>query len=166
MESTPWLTKEAINFLEQVIKCRPDLKILEFGSGGSTIWFAQRTQFLVSIEHNPQWYEKVKKEVLELGFKLVDLRLIEHDYYNVCDEFPDQYFDFILVDGRHRKKCISKGIRILKSGGILMLDDAQRAWYQSINNLLIGWESHKTQEEDSNPNSNTGITQTNWWIKP
>jgi putative heme iron utilization protein len=45
----PWLTKEAILLLERLL--RPDDIGLEFGSGRSTIWFAERVEKLISIEH-------------------------------------------------------------------------------------------------------------------
>ena len=38
----PWLTYGAVIALEEVIK--PDFKILEFGSGGSTFFFANNAE--------------------------------------------------------------------------------------------------------------------------
>ena len=52
----PWLTEGAIEFLEQYLTEHPSAKILEFGTGASTIWFAKRTPNLYSIEHDPSWF--------------------------------------------------------------------------------------------------------------
>ena len=38
-------------------------KVLEWGSGLSTPQIAERVAFLVSIEHNAEWYEKIKKNM-------------------------------------------------------------------------------------------------------
>ena len=55
----PWLTEEAIIFLEEFIEENPSAKILEFGSGASTIWFAKKNVELFSVEHNPDWYNLI-----------------------------------------------------------------------------------------------------------
>src|SRR5438874_13577508 len=44
----PWLGFRAIKHLDRLIK--PDWRVLEFGSGMSTIWFARRCATLVSIK--------------------------------------------------------------------------------------------------------------------
>ena len=55
----PWLTQGAINFLEVFLEQHPSAKILEFGSGASTIWFAKKNVRLYSVEHDIEWYEKI-----------------------------------------------------------------------------------------------------------
>ncbi|MFA6264032.1 MAG: class I SAM-dependent methyltransferase [Candidatus Babeliales bacterium] len=165
----PWLTEEAINFLELFLQNKRDAKILEFGSGASTIWFAQRTKNLVSIEHNAHWFktvlDKLKADKTVINVKL---SLKKRPYHTACDAFPDETFDLILVDGRNRKLCIINSLRILKRGGILMLDNAERSYYQCvINEYLKNWKVYKTIQKTPDacgfcyPN-----WQTNWWIKP
>ncbi len=39
-------------------------------------------------------------------------------------------FDCVLVDGRARNFCLQAGWKLLRSGGLLILHDAQRAEYQ------------------------------------
>ena len=46
----PWLTREAVDFLASWLQ--PSDHGLEWGSGRSTVWLAQRVSRLVSIEHN------------------------------------------------------------------------------------------------------------------
>lgn len=57
----PWLTRDAIELLEQLIK--PTDVLLEFGSGRSTIWFAQRCRRVISIEHHPHWHKNVSEQL-------------------------------------------------------------------------------------------------------
>ena len=50
----PWLTPAAVQFLKGYLKASD--QGLEFGSGGSTIWFAKRIDSLTSIEQKvPIW---------------------------------------------------------------------------------------------------------------
>ena len=47
----------------------------------------------------------------------------KREYSTVMSE--DQHgFDLILVDGSYRSKCISSATKLLKSGGILYLDNS------------------------------------------
>src|SRR4051812_40445225 len=53
----PWFSYAAIDFLETFL--RPHMTVCEYGSGGSTIFFAKRTKSVVSIESDPKWHELV-----------------------------------------------------------------------------------------------------------
>jgi hypothetical protein len=58
----PWFTYPAIRFLQGIV--RPDLRVLEYGTGNSTLWWAQRVQQVVSVEHDPAWAARVRKAAL------------------------------------------------------------------------------------------------------
>lgn len=115
------------------------LNILEWGSGGSTIYF---TDFLdrngidytwTSIEHNYEWYTKVfhsLKDKKNVAVYFFDLKDKEYEYINLPLQLGKK-FDFILVDGRKRKECLIKAKELLDSDGIVMLHDAQRSRYHS-----------------------------------
>lgn len=122
----PWLTRQAISILETCLK--PSDTGLEWGSGRSTVRFARRISKLVSIENDPAWYSRVQGMVSMLPN--VDLRLLPEQaaYVGVTDEFPDRSFDFILVDGMlARDECAHRALRLLRPGGLLVLDNAN--WY-------------------------------------
>ena len=57
VRSEPWLTEGAIDFLSHFV--RPGFRVLETGSGASTLWFAKRAKSVVSIEDDPDWYAAV-----------------------------------------------------------------------------------------------------------
>jgi len=168
MRPIPWVTHQAVLFLEKFMNEHPHAKVLEFGSGSSTLWFAKRTKNLVSIEHALVWYEKLSEMLADdPAHHPIDYRLLARPYWTVCEEFEDETFDLILVDGRNRSGCIKHSIRILKRGGILMIDNAERHWYQKALRLLNGWKNIKTVQRE--PDS-CGFTypnwQTHWYIKP
>lgn len=166
---SPWLTEDAIKFLEGYLS--KEITMLEFGSGKSTVWFFDRVKSIISIEHNQTWYDWVKEQRPQ-----ADVRLLQPpQYYEICNQFPTEYFDLIVIDGKNdtRVKCAENSIRILKRGGILLLDNAERAFYRPVINrsvddskildLTDGWELHFTNER---PVSQHGNWYTVWWEKP
>ena len=46
---------------EQYIKGKN--RVLEWGSGGSTLYFPQIVNHYVSIEHDYSWYDKIKSDI-------------------------------------------------------------------------------------------------------
>ena len=90
----PWLGYRAINYLDQLIQ--PDWKMLEWGSGMSTLWFAKRVHDITSIEDYQPWYEKVRSTLNNV--KNVDYQFKSGNDYFSLDQYPDETFDFILID--------------------------------------------------------------------
>jgi hypothetical protein len=80
----PWLTKNAIWCLRQLL--RPSDIGLEFGSGRSTVWFAQRTAYLTSVESDSGWWLRVKTAIEKKSLRNVNLRL--HDVSGVPRTMP------------------------------------------------------------------------------
>jgi hypothetical protein len=135
-------------------------RLLEWGSGGSTVDFLKRyasIERLVSIEHHPLWFEKVKAAVSDprLAYFLKEgaseepkpeffglytakraawRRRAETDRSIFKDyvEHPATLgltFDCIFVDGRARNFCIETGWDLLDRGGLMIIHDAQRDIY-------------------------------------
>jgi predicted O-methyltransferase YrrM len=111
----------------------------EWGSGGSTLWFARHCRFLISIEHSAVWHSYVLRKLTSGSLRNVDYRYIslDHDeslptqaeysqtpgYVAEIDKFPDDYFDFCLVDGHYRQACVRAAMPKIKRGGFLIIDD-------------------------------------------
>ncbi len=163
----PWLTEKAIAYLEKYLTQNPDAVILEFGSGASTLWFAERTPNLYSIEHNEEYYHIVNGTLKEQKYHDVHYTLHPLPYYCLCETLPDEFFDLILVDGRNRKGCIAHSLSKLKPGGILMLDNAERKQYHAVFPLMQSWKYIST--EQTGPDK-FGFWysgwKTDWWQKP
>lgn len=130
----PWLTRAGNDFLSNYLQ--PQDIGLEFGSGRSTVWLARRVCSLVSIEHDEGWFKQVQSRLLAPGLAPVDYRRLLVDGLNsadagkrisalMADLLPAQ-FDFVVVDGVWRDHCTQHAVRLLKPGGILILDNANR----------------------------------------
>jgi predicted O-methyltransferase YrrM len=128
----PWLTRQAVEILDDRLK--PGDVGLEWGSGRSTIWFAQRVTHLTSIEHNDSWYNRVKNVLSDEDVENVELLLAPLDtkgreqpeYVRVAAKQRKASLDFILVDGRLRGQCTELALQLIKLGGMLIIDDAAR----------------------------------------
>lgn len=123
----PWLTPQAVRFLEGWLQ--PTDKMLEFGSGRSTLWFADRVDTIVSVEHQSEWYDRVQEMIRQQGRQNVIYlkKALEGDpseYPLVARQFEDNNLDVVLVDGRLRDICTMESIGKLKPGGLLVLDNA------------------------------------------
>jgi predicted O-methyltransferase YrrM len=137
----PWLSPQAIQVLSESLT-RTDVG-LEFGSGRSTLWLAQRVGFLTSIEHNPEWHRRISNRARQAGFTNLTCLLAAKEgedspkngvrnatpnpaYARTAERFADGSLDFILVDGIYRDACANASLSKLRDGGLLILDDAHR----------------------------------------
>jgi predicted O-methyltransferase YrrM len=128
----PWLTRQAVEILED--KLKPTDVGLEWGSGRSTLWFAQRISHLTSIEHNDHWYKRIKKMLSDKDIENVELLYApleaksesQPNYIRAAAELPKASLDFVLVDGRLRDQCTELAMDLIKPGGMLIIDDAAR----------------------------------------
>lgn len=135
-----WLTPVANEILNTSL-CKLDVG-LEFGSGNSTLWFAKRVGELYSVEHQTNWYQKVKQSLEEAGFDHVHYHLHPRDadddpdrsgYVRIADTFEKESLDFVLVDGIYRAHCARAVLEKIRPGGLLILDNI---------NLYIPCDSH------------------------
>jgi predicted O-methyltransferase YrrM len=130
----PWITAQAIASLTSLL--RPTDRGLEYGSGRSTIWLAQRTAHLSSIETSVAWYSNVAESINRHGLAgKVDLHLVNADEDNSTDPGRDAYLsfvdstkplDYVVVDAIYRGMCACKAAYALRPGGLLIVDNIER----------------------------------------
>ena len=153
----PWLVFGSISFLEGWLK--KEMRVFEYGSGGSTLYLAERVASIVSVEHDSQWYEHAEEQINRSGFTNIQYFLLAPQaaannasmectnpenyvscfteykgkefsaYARFIDGYPDESFDLVIVDGRVRHSCIVHAMQKVKKQGILLLDNADRSYY-------------------------------------
>src|SRR5450432_974123 len=156
-DQSPWISFAAIGFLKKIV--RQDMRVFEYGSGGSTMFWISSVQEVISVEHDLSWYTNMKKKLDEQPLRHYQYILAEpapdprfrekrfenpddyisrdpgytgknfEQYAKSIDPFPDNYFDIIIVDGRSRPSCIQHGIPKLKKNGWLIIDNTERKYY-------------------------------------
>lgn len=122
----PWLTYGAVIALERLVN--KDMKVLEFGSGGSTIFWSKHCKSVISFETDPVWYKKVKKLTKDSN---VDLILGDQEQIlESVAKLPDNSFDMVLVDSAPSKNrrwlFANAAAKKLKMGGYLIADNYGR----------------------------------------
>lgn len=122
-QDLPWMVKSANDFL--IKNLRKDMIVLEFGSGRSTQFVSKRVNKVFSREHNEEWFNIVKEQIK-------DISNINYSFYNDLSKYADtsdikdNSLDLVIVDGRNRVNCLLNSVSKLKSGGALVLDNAER----------------------------------------
>jgi hypothetical protein len=126
----PQMDRREIRMIEGML--RPTDIMLEWGCGGSTYRFSKRVHAYYSIEHDPAWYEKMRRVLEKAGRTnvrqaLVPPSLPETDPPNYARSSEERYaqfreyidhvatlgvprFDRVLIDGRSRPEC---AVRVL-----------------------------------------------------
>jgi len=171
-DSRPWLVYDAIKSLDRIAWDK--LRICEYGVGGSTLYFAQRAAQLISIEHNEHWADELKSRMENSALADWKLHVIPprankeshgwnpgdpdayvsgmpeytgqsfKEYVCAIDNYPDDYFDLVQVDGRSRPGCVKHAAPKVKPGGWIVLDDSERERYRDAHSRLaqLGWHKH------------------------
>jgi len=185
LRDVPWLTEGAISFLREFIVKNPLPKVLEFGSGASTLWFDKLSSIVISIEHNQEWFNIINPLVSEktkiIFHKANNIKnpggqnniwldytdFIDDDYSIEARKFPNDYFDIILIDGRNRVLCCQEARQKLKSKGLIVLDNSERNAYKECFNLCIDFKIfHFVQEKPDLYGSFCKGWTTTIWVKP
>gem|GEM_PF-1263690 len=110
----PWSNYHFIDYLKKNLTKNDS--VLEFGCGGSTVFFSKLVGAITSIEHNKKWVSEVKRRV---GGNCRVLLKSETNYLDISGKY-----DIIFIDGIRRLDCTKKSLSLLKKGGKIIIDDA------------------------------------------
>lgn len=150
---SPWITFDALRWLDA--RLAPEMRVFEWGSGGSTIFFSARVREVVSVEHDPSWHALVAERLAALGRRNVELLLVPPEpvepaagpgarrvrfrssdpayagfsferYARAIEGYPDERFDVIVVDGRARVGCLELALAKVRPGGAIVVDNSER----------------------------------------
>lgn len=119
-EPTPWFTYSAIHFLNSIDL--QGMRVFEYGSGFSTLYFMNRLAHVTSVEDNQFWKSKIES----LSKSTTNNQILFRegsDYVNAPLTFGGK-FDLIIVDGSFREECVKVAIKALSGDGIIILDNS------------------------------------------
>ena len=145
----PWWTYDAINEIEAFLLTRPNARVLEFGSGASTVWLSRRAGFVKSIEHDQDWYNLVSQRVqpfsnVEIVLKKPEVAKPDGKYTSAKGGFEGlsfrnyvcevknctELYDLIIIDGRARIDCLDVAKLYLVDEGVILFDNTFRKRYR------------------------------------
>lgn len=103
----PWLTPPAVLRLASIIEGK-NYRTVEFGTGGSTIFFAKRCREVISFDSNANYVKEVRKKLTELGLDNVQHRLVtdRESYFKSIGELSGT-FDCALIDTKF-SDCLTR----------------------------------------------------------
>lgn len=119
---TPWYTYPAISFLSA--KSYAGRRVLEWGAGQSTLWWASRAESVFAVESDLSWYRHLQPLVPSN----VTLKFADVDVGDIARDLTVSYFDLVVVDGLDRLKCAMESIRLLSDNGAIILDNSEGYW--------------------------------------
>ena len=124
----PWVTYSFISYIEN--RLNKSMNIFEFGSGNSTLYYAEKVNHVISVEHDKNWFEKLLENIPE-NVQLIHCELQYGGDYCKTIVSTDSKYSMIIVDGRDRVNCILNSTSSLSQDGVLILDDSEREEYQN-----------------------------------
>lgn len=145
----PWWTFAASTEVSSFLAQRPNARVFEWGSGSSTVWLAQRSESVTSIESDAGWAQRVSAAVPEhvaivtppvpkatrstrtrskrWGYRSLDFT----SYVSAIDSVPGD-FDLIVIDGRAREACFKRALARLANSGLIVFDNTNRQRYRRV----------------------------------
>lgn len=112
----------------------PEFNIIEFGTGGSTVFFADRAKSVKSFDYDEIWTEKVRQKLN--GRNNVELICGDREkFIGLLQKEPDNYYDLALIDIGAVKETLKDRITYarlvtpkIKTGRYIVVDNYER-WY-------------------------------------
>ena len=189
-DQRPWLTYPAIDWLEQWPL--ENAKVFEWGCGGSTLYFLNRDATVTSVEHVSDWADAVQSKAREIKRDRLEIRCrslpdseqavsspeiskptisspTASSYESAIEDYADDSFDLILIDGRRRIACLRSAIPKVAPGGVIILDNADRERYSQVVNKLSGSELANWSElrfPGPTPYFWDSMSETCIWMRP
>lgn len=160
----PWWTFEAADAVAAFLRDRPGARVFEWGSGASTVWLGARSGEVTSVEHDAEWASRMRA-VLPSNASLVvheptpaaagavtsskaGLEGLDFAAYVDAIDAVGGDLDLIVIDGRAREACLDRAVGRLAPGGLVVLDNVERARYRGAlarhPGLMVRWTRGRT----------------------
>ena len=129
-QAVPWFTYGAVDFADQNVS--PISKVLELGGGGSTRYWLERGNEVVTVESSSRWVEQMKDNLSDeyKNWTCVHLPSISPETLTVL---ADEKFDVIVNDfnGGERGAVALWMLEHLQDDGLIIWDNTDRTNYKS-----------------------------------
>lgn len=123
----PWVTYSFIDFISR--RLNKKLSVFEFGSGNSTLFYANYAGSVVSVEHDKNWFDKISGDKPD-NSEMIYCELVRDGDYCRTPLRIGKKFDIVIVDGRDRVNCCKQAVNAINEGGVIVLDDSERDFYR------------------------------------
>lgn len=128
------------------------------------MFLSKRTGRLISVEHDPVWFDSVSNKLVteqicncdlihkapkHVGKKISTSSQLSYascreeyrglsfeNYVRCIDDFEDRKFDLVMIDGRARAACVAHAIKKIRPGGHILFDDSEREEFEAALSIL------------------------------
>ena len=126
----PLLTYPFMDFIES--HDVSDFNLIEFGSGNSTLYFEKKFNKVISFETNNQWYDKIKKQLKNTEYNLIESENLEEGNYFIDINHNK---NFALIDAACNRYKVTKNLLKKIKPNYIILDNSE--WYRNTANLIV-----------------------------
>lgn len=184
-QTYPWFSFPSIKFIENLLT--PEMRVFEYGSGYSTLWWAKRVADVISVERSREWLDEVEsavsnhhcnnvrlahfsqfvpgtEEQIRAVQSAASLPALVHAYSALAAGFSPPY-DVVVVDDIFRNEVVAAVTSTIKPGGLLILDDSERARYKPAFTYLDALKWNHASFYGPSP-YHFHEKQTTIWLKP
>jgi len=133
-EPIPWWTYSFTAFIEE--RLTSSMRVLEFGSGNSTVWLSTRVKEVVSLESDPDWAVSVAKRLPANARVLLRSSLL--DAAATLDAKLSD-FDILVIDAGNRIEIAKLAVGRLNQQGVVIWDNTDGPDWPAIRGLLVGY---------------------------
>ena len=140
--------------MEKII--RKDMEVFEFGSGGSSIFLAERAASVTAVEDEQRWAGAVHKEAQKRNLKNLEVLFSPYNFFEGKEFEASAYlntlngrgYDLIVVDGKEegvqvRDRCFWRAEEFIRKGGVIVVDDSYRYPQIKRTNKSRQWKAFK-----------------------
>jgi hypothetical protein len=131
------MDKESIQWMCKHLK--KTFSVLEWGSGGSTLFFSKYVRDWTSIEHDEAWAKKMMRysppnvQIHTVPVKWTSLADGDYIAFKEYVEYPKLFnrsYDLVIVDGRARVACAESAIYNNLARHYVLFHDWERSYYK------------------------------------
>lgn len=128
-DPAPWFLPSAIAYIEQHLELGH--RVVEWGSGASSLWFAACGATVETVEHDPAWEREISRRLPPPSRVLATRDEVEP---YVARAKNLEKADWIVIDGNHRLQCVDRVASMLEEGRgrrplWVIFDDTHRLHY-------------------------------------
>lgn len=123
LPARPWISYAAQSEIDAFLTSRPTARILEFGSGQSTAWYAERCKEIVSLENNRAWFDRISPQLSAI--QGIDYRFVGEPQSYAHPDVNGE-FDLVMIDGPWRDLCAESAMAVIKVDGVIYLDNSDK----------------------------------------
>lgn len=125
----PWWTWPAIRFVRKQL--HPEDKVLEIGSGYSTLWLGTQVASVLSIEENVNWSQRIGFEIAKRG--LPAITLVEGRSFEMMRRYlPETAWNVVIIDGPNDRVEIFRELLVQACPRVVVFDDTDMARYREV----------------------------------